>query len=49
VVGNVTEPAGFHHMLNLTHEPIVGQYLADLADAMREAPAKSGAKVDATY
>jgi sphinganine-1-phosphate aldolase len=49
VVGNVTEPAGFHHMLNLTHEPVVGQYLADLADAMREAPAKSSAKVDATY
>ena len=26
VVGNVTEPPGFHHMLNLTHEPVVGQY-----------------------
>jgi sphinganine-1-phosphate aldolase len=50
VVGNVTEPAGFHHMLNLTHEPVVGQYLADLGEAMREAPLrKSSAKLDASY
>lgn len=36
-VGNVTEPPGFHHMLNLTHEPVTGQYLADLADALCQA------------
>jgi len=50
VVGNVTEPPGFHHMLNLTHEPVVGQYLDDLAAAMREAPAQvRGAQVTARY
>jgi sphinganine-1-phosphate aldolase len=50
VVGNVTEPAGFHHMLNLTHEPVVGRYMADLAEAMREAPTqKTPRKLDASY
>ncbi len=34
VMGHVTEPPGIHHMLNLTHEPVVGRYLADLSDAL---------------
>ena len=38
VVGHVTEPAGFHHMLNLTHEPVVDNYLADLAECLAAAP-----------
>jgi glutamate/tyrosine decarboxylase-like PLP-dependent enzyme len=42
VVGNVTEPPGFHQMLNLTHEPVIGQYLADLASAMGEASSRQG-------
>jgi sphinganine-1-phosphate aldolase len=37
VAGQVTEPAGIHHMLNLTHEPVVGRYLSDLGDAMGDA------------
>jgi glutamate/tyrosine decarboxylase-like PLP-dependent enzyme len=50
VVGNVTEPPGFHQMLNLTHEPVISQYLADLADAMREASSrKSGEGLNARY
>ena len=47
----VTNPAGLHHMLNLTHEPVVGRYLDDLAAAMKEA-GRSGATaqaVDARY
>ncbi len=35
-VGQVRDPAGIHHMLNLTHEPVVGKYLQDVADAMRD-------------
>ncbi|WP_219216819.1 pyridoxal phosphate-dependent decarboxylase family protein [Variovorax boronicumulans] len=51
VAGYVTEPAGLHHMLNLTHEPVVGRYLDDLAAAIQEAPAPQGAapRVDARY
>ena len=50
VVGNVTEPPGLHHMLNLTHEPVVGQYLSDLGDAMREARGSGDrSAVDASY
>jgi glutamate/tyrosine decarboxylase-like PLP-dependent enzyme len=50
VPGNVTEPPGFHHMLNLTHEPVTGQYLADLADALRETSGESASEaVDARY
>jgi sphinganine-1-phosphate aldolase len=30
-VGYVNDPPGIHHMLNLTHEPVVGQYLSDMA------------------
>lgn len=36
-VGRLAEPRGIHLMLNLTHEPIVDQYLADLAKARDEA------------
>jgi sphinganine-1-phosphate aldolase len=36
-VGRLNEPRGIHLMLNLTHEPIVEQYLADLAAARDEA------------
>lgn len=32
--GFVTKPDGLHHMLNLTHEPVVDQYLDDLAAAI---------------
>lgn len=50
VVGHVTEPAGFHHMLNLTHEPIVDRYFDDLATCMAETPPPSGqATVKAQY
>jgi len=45
VAGYVTEPSGLHHMLNLTHEPVVGRYLDDLAAAIREAPAPEGQAV----
>ena len=51
VPGLVTNPAGLHHMFNLTHEPVVGRYLDDLAAAMKEA-GRSGATaqaVDARY
>lgn len=37
-VGYVKNPDGIHHMLNLTHEPVVGQYLGDVA-AVLEDPA----------
>jgi glutamate/tyrosine decarboxylase-like PLP-dependent enzyme len=43
LTGYVKEPAGIHLMLNLTHEPVVGQYLDDLAAAIAEADAKGGA------
>jgi sphinganine-1-phosphate aldolase len=36
-IGRLNEPRGIHLMLNLTHEPIVDQYLADLAAARDEA------------
>lgn len=52
VAGYVTEPAGLHHMLNLTHEPVVNRYLADLADAIevsRAAGAGPIGKVTAQY
>ena len=29
-------PDGIHHMLNLTHEPVVGQYLGDVAAVLEE-------------
>lgn len=50
VAGHTKEPPGIHHMLNLTHEPVVGRYLDDLDAAMREAPTRaSGAPVTARY
>jgi glutamate/tyrosine decarboxylase-like PLP-dependent enzyme len=50
VVGHVTDPPGLHHMLNLTHEPVVDRYLADLGEAMREAASRGGgAPVQARY
>ncbi len=39
LVGYLTQPWGIHLMLNLTHEPIVEAYLADLAAAIEEAAA----------
>ena len=42
LTGFVKEPAGIHLMLNLTHEPVVARYLADLAAAVEEAE-RSGA------
>jgi len=37
LTGFVKEPAGIHLMLNLTHEPVVGRYLEDLAESVEEA------------
>lgn len=50
-VGRLAEPAGIHLMLNLTHEPIVEQYLADLAWALETAQdtGKRGAIENARY
>lgn len=42
VPGHTKEPAGIHHMLNLTHEPEVGRYLSDLAAAMDDARKADG-------
>ena len=39
LMGFVKEPAGIHLMLNLTHEPVVGRYLEDLAESVEEARA----------
>jgi len=39
LTGFVKEPAGIHLMLNLTHEPVVGRYLEDLAESVEEARA----------
>lgn len=50
-VGRLAEPKGIHLMLNLTHEPIVDEYLADLVAAREEArslPRAAGAG-GATY
>jgi glutamate/tyrosine decarboxylase-like PLP-dependent enzyme len=50
IVGNVTEPAGLHQMLNLTHERVIPQYLSDLSDAMRVAATmRSATELDARY
>jgi len=52
LVGNVTNPDGIHLMLNLTHEPVVGQYLSDVAAALQDARSRlvgdTGA-IDASY
>jgi len=42
-VSRLTEPRGIHLMLNLLHEPVVKQYLADLEWALAGAPAASAA------
>jgi glutamate/tyrosine decarboxylase-like PLP-dependent enzyme len=50
-VGRLAEPRGIHLMLNLTHEPVVADYLADLAaarDQTRAAP-RPAATASATY
>jgi sphinganine-1-phosphate aldolase len=50
-VGRLAEPRGIHLMLNLTHEPVVTEYLRDLAaarDQARSAP-RSAATAAATY
>ena len=44
-VSRLAEPPGIHLMLNLTHEPIVTEYLADLRIAVEEV---SGADLSAT-
>ena len=50
VVGHVTEPAGFHHMLNPTNEPVVDRYLDDLGACLAETPPpQRGATVTARY
>ncbi len=38
-VGRLVEPPGIHLMLNLTHEPVTAEYLADLKWAVQGAPA----------
>ncbi|MBU1443169.1 MAG: aminotransferase class V-fold PLP-dependent enzyme [Gammaproteobacteria bacterium] len=48
-VGYVSNPDGLHHMLNLTHEPVVDAYLDDLAAAVAEAPSGGGERVVARY
>jgi sphinganine-1-phosphate aldolase len=50
-VGRLVEPPGIHLMLNLTHEPIVGEYLGDLEWALDEVRAGRTRKVEqpATY
>ncbi len=51
IVGHTNEPAGIHHMLNLTHEPVMENYLSDLAQAIRTSDAAgiSGQTPDARY
>jgi glutamate/tyrosine decarboxylase-like PLP-dependent enzyme len=51
LTGYVTQPPGIHLMLNLTHEPVVERYLADLKAAMAEARDAGGtaAPVKAVY
>lgn len=49
LVGQVRDPDGIHHMLNLTHEPVVERYLADLGEALRAPVAGDGAPVPVRY
>lgn len=50
LTGHVTKPAGIHLMLNLTHEPVVGRYLEDLAAAIAESTGGGGeVPVQAVY
>jgi sphinganine-1-phosphate aldolase len=39
LVGQTREPPGIQLMLNLTHEPVVAEYLADLEESLAEARA----------
>lgn len=49
LTGYVTDPPGIHLMLNLTHEPVVGRYLEDMAAAVAEAGSGPAAKLQAVY
>jgi glutamate/tyrosine decarboxylase-like PLP-dependent enzyme len=49
LVGYLTEPMGIHLMLNLTHEPVVDAYLADVAWAMETPGKAAGSARAATY
>jgi glutamate/tyrosine decarboxylase-like PLP-dependent enzyme len=50
LTGHVKNPAGLHLMLNLTHEPVVGEYLADLAASQQDAArGSSGEALKAVY
>lgn len=49
LVGRLVEPPGIHLMLNMTHEPVVGEYLADLKASIAEAAGARGKEVAATY
>src|SRR5690606_1455888 len=45
LVGYLNEPPGIHLMLNMTHEAVINQYLADVAavlEEIRQAPAAQG-------
>ena len=50
-VGRLAEPPGIHLMLNLTHEPVIDEYLADLKWALEQAGAAGSEQSigDATY
>jgi len=51
-VGYSNEPPGIHHMLNLTHEPIVGEYLHDVTEVLKDPGTLAGAtpsRIDAVY
>ncbi len=51
-VGYVNDPPGIHHMLNLTHEPVVQQYLSDMAAVLMDPATRAqgrGTAVDAKY
>jgi glutamate/tyrosine decarboxylase-like PLP-dependent enzyme len=49
-VGQTRDPAGIQLMLNLTHEPVVDEYLGDLEDSLEDARnAKSAPAVDVAY
>lgn len=43
LTGHAKNPPGLHLMLNLTHEPVVGEYLAHLAASPQDAARSGGA------
>lgn len=50
LTGYVTHPSGIHLMLNLTHEPVVGKYIEDLAAAIEDTHgATDSAPIAAVY